>query len=68
MMNSQNEHDLKQVDKAMFPRLADIRRRLLSEYYEADFIGDEEKAVELKREIEYIETAISLGEEYQVPF
>lgn len=66
MMNSLSEQQ--EIDKDMFPRLADIRKRLLSDYYEADFIGDEEKALELKKEIEYIELKLSFGEEYQVPF
>jgi hypothetical protein len=51
-----------------FPRLADKRKHLLNEYYEAEFMGDNNKALALKKEIEYIEISINLGEEYDIPF
>jgi hypothetical protein len=63
-----DEYEMMQIEKTEFPRLIDIRKRLLQEYYEAEFIGDDKKSLALKKEIEYIEYSISIGEEYDVPF
>jgi hypothetical protein len=51
-----------------FPRLSDIRKQLLKDYYEAEFNDQQDIMDKLKVKINCIEIAINLGEEYDIPF
>ena len=51
-----------------FPRLDVKLKKLIAEYYEAEFEEDEDKIKDLKQKIDSIEFKMMLGEQYEVPF
>ena len=51
-----------------FPRLDVKLKKLITEYYEAEFEGNEDKAKDLKQKIDSLEYKMMLGEQYEVPF
>lgn len=59
--------DIDPVTK-QFPRLDDLHKKLLKQYYEAEFDNDEDLCQSLKQQINTIEFKMELGEEYVVPF
>lgn len=51
-----------------FPRLDVKYKRLLQEYYDAEFEDNKERVTELRHQLDTIELKMQLGEEYEVPF
>ena len=51
-----------------FPRLEDLRRVLLKEYYEAEFEDNDGLCQSLKNKLNIIELKLEMGEEFEVPF
>ncbi len=51
-----------------FPRLDVKYKRLLQEYYDAEFENNKERIHDLRQQLDIIELKIQLGEEYEVPF
>lgn len=51
-----------------FPRLEDIKKQLLKEYYEAEFEDDDSLCESLKNKLNIIELKLQMGEEFEVPF
>lgn len=51
-----------------FSRLDVKYKRLLQEYYDAEFENNKERIHDLRQQLDIIELKIQLGEEYEVPF
>ena len=51
-----------------FPLLQDKLNVLIKQFYEAEFEGDQQKADQLKSQIDSIEFKMVLGEKYELPF
>lgn len=51
-----------------FPLLQDKLNKLIKQFYEAEFEGNQDVADQLKQQIDSIEFKMVLGEKYEVPF
>ena len=60
-----NDPDVKPI---VYPLLCDKLRELKKQFQEAEFEGNKTKCVALSPKIKSVEYAISVGEEYDIPF